>query len=71
MFVISQLLLNSHPRSTGRGGDDQSLHHNFIVIAPMIMKLRTDTKLDALYTMITKSLLLRNYDAITRTLADT
>ena len=50
-------------------------HHNFVVIAPMIMKFGTVIKLDVFYTMITKnfvtSLLLRNYDVITCILADT
>ena len=44
-------------------------HHNFVVIAPMIMKFGTGIKLDAFYTMLTKtfvtSLLLRNDDVIT------
>ena len=50
-------------------------HHNFVVIAPMIMKYGTGIKLDVFYTMATKrfvtSLLLRNYDVITCILADT
>ena len=50
-------------------------HHNFVVIAPMIMKFGTGVKLDVFYTMITKefvtSLLLRHYDVITCILADT
>ena len=29
-------------------------HHNFVVIAPMIMKLGTGIKLDVFYTMVTK-----------------
>ena len=49
-------------------------HHNFVVIAPMIMKFYTDIKRHVFYTMITKmfvtSLLLRNYDIITSILAD-
>ena len=48
-------------------------HHNFVVIAPMIMKFGTGVKLDLFYTMITKnvtSLLLRHYDVITCILAD-
>ena len=46
-------------------------HYNFLVHAPMIMKLGTDMELDVLYTrtMVTKRfvtmLLLSNYDAIT------
>ena len=50
-------------------------HHNFVVIAPMIMKFGTGINLDIFYTKITKklmtSLLLRNYDVITCILADT
>ena len=50
------------------------LHHNFVVIPPMIMNFSTDIKLNVLYTMITKifvtSLLLRNYDVITCILAN-
>ena len=49
-------------------------HHNFVVIAPMIMKFGTCVKLDVFYTMIPKkfarSLLLRHYDVITCILAD-
>ena len=44
-------------------------HHNFVVIAQMIMKFGTGVKLDVFYTMETKtfvkSLLLRHYDVIT------
>ena len=50
-------------------------HHNFVVIAPMILKFGTGIKLDVFYTMTTEkfvtSLLLRNYDIITCILADT
>ena len=49
-------------------------HHNFVVVALMIMKFGTDVKLDVFYTMVTKnfvtSLLLRHYDVITCLLAD-
>ena len=48
--------------------------HNFVVIAPMIMKFGTDVKLDVFYTMVTKNfvtlLLLRHYGVITCILAD-
>ena len=37
------------PSVIGEGGD-----HNFVVIAPMIMKLGTGIKLDVFYTMVTK-----------------
>ena len=30
-------------------------HHNFVVIAPMIIKFGTDIKLDVFYTMVTKN----------------
>ena len=57
------------------GGGDESPHHNFVVIAPMIMKFGTGVKLDVFYTMVTKkfvmSLLLRQYDVITCILANT
>ena len=29
-------------------------HHNFVVIAPMIMKCSTGVKFDGFYTMVTK-----------------
>ena len=49
-------------------------HHNFVVIAPTIMKRGTGINLGALYTIVTKtfvtSLLLRNYDVKTCILAD-
>ena len=51
-----------------------SPHHNFVVIAPMIIKFGTGMKLDVFYTMVTKkfviSLLLHNYDIMTCILAD-
>ena len=31
-------------------------HHNFVVIAPVIMKFGTAFKLDVFYTTVTKSL---------------
>ena len=53
------------------GGGMRAPHHNFVVIAPMIMKFGTGVKLDAFYTMVTNefltSLLLRHYDIITIT----
>ena len=49
-------------------------HHNFVVIAPIIMKFGINMKLDVFYTTVAKSfvtsLLLRNYDVITYILAD-
>ena len=57
-----------------RKGYEGPPYHNFVVIAPMIIKFGTDIKLDLFYTMVTKkfvrSLLLRNYDVITCILAD-
>ena len=54
--------------SHDRGGHEGP-HHNFVVIAPMIMKFGTGIKLDVFYTMAAKtfvtSLLLRHYDVIT------
>ena len=55
----------------GRGHEGP--HHNFVVIAPMIMKFGTGIKFDVFYTMVTKivmSLLLRHYDVMTCILAD-
>ena len=50
-------------------GGMRAPHHNFAVIAPMIIKFGTGVKLDVFYTMITKefvtSLLLHHYDVIT------
>ena len=43
-------------------GGYEDPHHNFVVIAPMIMKFGTGIKLDVLYTMVTKY-----YDVITIT----
>ena len=55
----------------GGGGGGGAAYHNFVVIAPMIMKFGTGMKLDVFYTMATKHLLLlRNYDVITCILAD-
>ena len=56
------------------GGAMRAPHHNFVVIALMIMKFGTGVKLDVFYTIVTKrfvmSLLLRHYDVITCILAD-
>ena len=57
----------------GGGGAWGPTHHNFVVIAPMIMKFGIGVKLDVFYTMVTKivtSLLLRHYDVITCILAN-
>ena len=56
------------------GGWHEGPHHNFVVIARMIMTFGTGVKLDEFYTVVTKtfvkSLLLRHYDVITCILAD-
>ena len=38
------------------GGHEGPPHHNFVVIAPMIMTFGTGVKLDVFYTMVTKNL---------------
>ena len=40
----------------GGGGGREGPHHNFVVIAPMIMKCGTGVKLDVFYTMVGKEL---------------
>ena len=40
----------------GGGGGHEGPHHNFVVIASMIMKFDTAVKLDVFYTMVTKQL---------------
>ena len=58
----------------GGGGGMRAPRHNFVVIAPMIIKFGTGVKLDVFYTMVTKkfvtSLILRHYDVITCILAN-
>ena len=59
----------------GRGeGEHKASHHNFVVIALIIMKVGTGIKLDIFYKMVTTnfvmSLLLRNYDVIICILAE-
>ena len=53
----------------GGGGGHEGQHHNFIVIALIIMKFGNGVKLDVFYTMVTKnfvkSLLLCRYEVIT------
>ena len=39
----------------GGGGLSRAPHHNFVVIAPMIMKFGTGVKPDVFYTKVTKS----------------
>ena len=63
------------PSALEEGRGMSPTHHNFVFIAPMIMKFDTAMKLDVFYTLVTKrcvkSLLLRNYYVITCNLADT
>ena len=40
----------------GGGRAMRAAHHNFVTIAPMMMKVGTGIKLDVFYTMVTKSL---------------
>ena len=55
-------------------GGHEPPHHNFVVIAQMILKFGTDIKLHVFYTMVTfkvvTSLLLRNFYILTCILAD-
>ena len=37
------------------GGGHEGPHHNFVVVAPMIMKFGTGVKLDVFYRMVTKN----------------
>ena len=47
----------SHQSSGGRGeGQMWGPHHNFVVVALIIMKFATGIKLDVFYTVVTKSL---------------
>ena len=59
----------------GGGGGGEGPHHNYVVVAPLIMKFGTGIKLDVFYTVVTEklvaSLLLRNHDVITSISADT
>ena len=58
----------------GGGGGMRALHHNFVVVNPMIMKFGTVIKFDVFYTTVTEkfvtSLLSRNYDVMTCILVD-
>ena len=42
-------------RQSWGGGALRAPHHNFVVIALMIMKFGTGAKLDIFYTMVTKN----------------
>ena len=67
------LFLNRQLWGGGGRGGMRPPHHNFVVIAPIVMKFGTCVKLDAFYTMVANkfvtSLLLRYYDVITCILA--
>ena len=39
-------------------------HHNFVVIAPMMMKFGTGIKLDVFYTMVTRKFVHHYYYAV-------
>ena len=52
---INPIFLNRQSLGGG-GGVHEDPHHNFVVVAPMIMKFGTGIKLDVFYTMVTKSL---------------
>ena len=62
----------NEPSVNGVGGI-MPPNHNFVVIAPMIMKFGTSMKVNVFYTTVTKrfvtSLLLCHYDVITCILA--
>ena len=45
----------------GGGGGMRIPHHNFVVIAPMIMKFCTGMKLDVFHTMVTKKFVTSHY----------
>ena len=48
----------------GGGGGMRVPHHNFVVIALMILKFGTAVKLDVFYTMVTKNLWRHHYYVI-------
>ena len=48
----------------GGGGGHEGPHHNFVVVAPMIMKFDTGVKLDVFYTMVAKNLWRHYYNVI-------
>ena len=43
------------PPVIGGGGGMRAPNHNFVVIAPTIMKFGTENKLHVLYTMVAKN----------------
>ena len=60
--------------SVMRGGHHAHPHHNFVVIASMVMEFGTGIKLNVFFTMVAEKfvtlLLLCNFNVITRILAD-
>ena len=55
------------PLVMGGGGGMRAPYHNFVVIAPMIMKFGTGVKLDVFYTTVAKSKKAKNCDLATIT----
>ena len=72
--IWNGLFLNRQLLGGGGGGGHEGPHHNFVVIAPMIMKFGTGVKLDVFYIMVGKTfvtlLLLPHCDVITCILVD-
>ena len=50
---LTWAFLNRQSLGGGGGGGMRAPHHNFVVIAPTIMKFSTVIKLDVFYTMVT------------------
>ena len=50
------MLFSEYTEWGGGGGErHEGPHHNFVVMAPMIMKFGTGIKLDVFYTMVSKT----------------
>ena len=65
--------LNRQLWGRGGGGGMRAPHHNFVVIALMIVKFGTAVKLDVFYTTVTKNCdvtTIRHFDVMTCILAD-
>ena len=73
--IVNPILHGPFLNCQSWGGGHEGPHHNFVVVAPMIMKFGKVVKLEVFYTMVIKkfvtSLLLRHYDVITCILAHT
>ena len=52
------------PSVNGGGGGHEGPHHNFVVIAPMIIKFGTGVKLDVFYIMVTKKFNVTNITSL-------